>query len=177
MGNLTSQIFANIYLHELDAFIKHNLREDFYVRYADDFVILHRDASCLKNNVSYINNFLSENLKLQLHPQKISIRKISRGVDFLGYICMPHHRLIRTKTKRRMLRKMKERIAEFQSGTIAFANFDQTFQSYLGLLQQTNSKTPQKILLKNNLLQTPGEFQRADEVHFCVSKKFCYWFL
>lgn len=128
LGNLTSQLFANIYLNELDQFIKMNLRVKHYMRYCDDFVILDRDKELLLSYIGKINNFLNNNLKLELHPNKVSLSKYHQGVDFLGFICFPHFRILCTKTKQRMLRKLEERF-----------NRD-SFISYLGLVKHSRSR-------------------------------------
>ncbi len=131
IGNLTSQIFANIYLNELDQFIKHELKVKYYVRYADDFAILSEDKRYLEKIIPKIEKFLKNQLELSLHPNKIKIRKYIRGIDFLGYIVLPHYILPRTKTKKRVFKKLKEKISE--------PNFNQSLQSYLGYLRHSNS--------------------------------------
>lgn len=131
LGNLTSQVFANIYLNELDRFVKHNLEIKCYLRYADDFVILYREQKYLKVLVPKISKFLKTELKLSLHPSKIIFRKHTWGIDFLGYIVLPHNVLPRTKTKRRMFRKLR--------GKISSPNFNESLQSYLGYLSHSNS--------------------------------------
>lgn len=108
LGNVTSQLFSNIYLNELDQFIKHSLKQRFYLRYCDDFIILHQNREYLESLILAINNFLKNKLILTLHPNKIIIRKLRQGIDFLGYVTLPYHRVIRTKTKRRMLRLVNE---------------------------------------------------------------------
>ncbi len=106
LGNLTSQLFVNIYLNVLDHFIKEVLRVPRYLRYADDFTILSRDKSWLEELLPRIGDFCQERLHLQLHPDKISLRTIFSGVDFLGWVHFPNHRVMRTVTKRRMLRSL-----------------------------------------------------------------------
>lgn len=142
IGNLTSQIFANVYLNELDQFIKHTLKEKYYLRYCDDFVIVSRNQEYLESLISQIKIFLNEKLKLSLHEQKIIIRKYTQGIDFLGYILLPHHVLPRTRTKKRLFKKLKLKIKNH--------NFNQSLQSYLGYLNHANSyKLAQK--LKNQI--------------------------
>ncbi len=119
IGNLTSQLFANIYLSELDQFAKHILRIKSYLRYADDFIFLSRDRNELEELIPKIAVFLKNKLKLKLHPNKIIIRKLRQGIDFLGYVVLPHYRILRTKTKKRMLKKIN----------------NQNSASYLGLLK------------------------------------------
>ena len=139
LGNITSQLFANIYLNELDRFIKHKLKIKFYIRYCDDFIILSNNKEYLKRLALTINNFLKEKLKLSLHSDKIKIRKHHQGIDFLGYISFPHHRLLRTKTKRRMFKKIEQRAKEFKQNKILKESFIQTIQSYFGMLKHCNS--------------------------------------
>ena len=124
LGNVTSQLFSNIYLNELDQFIKHSLKQRFYIRYCDDFIILHQDREYLASLTLAINNFLKNSLQLFLHPNKIIIRKLRQGIDFLGYVTLPYHRVIRTKTKRRMLRLVNEKNLDSYLGIChhAYAN-------------------------------------------------------
>jgi retron-type reverse transcriptase len=110
LGNVTSQLFANIYLNELDQFIKHTMKAKYYARYCDDFVMVDSDVEKLRDFIPQISNFLSAKLKLDLHPNKISIRKVSQGVDFLGFISMSHHSLLRTKTKNRIFKKTDQMV-------------------------------------------------------------------
>lgn len=109
LGNLTSQLFANVYLNELDQFVKHYIVMRQYVRYCDDFVLLHHDRAFLEKLLPVIGEFLETRLRLSLHPKKIILKRYHRGVDFLGYICFPNFRILRTTTKRRMLRKVDEK--------------------------------------------------------------------
>ncbi len=142
LGNLTSQVFANIYMNELDQFIKHQLKIKYYLRYADDFVILSESRGALEKLVDPVAEFLKNRLKLELHPNKIIFRKLDWGIDFLGYIVLPHYILPRTKTKKRIFTKLKAKIGS--------ENFNQSLQSYLGYLQHANSfKVTQQ--LKNQI--------------------------
>lgn len=109
IGNLTSQLFANIYLDELDQFVKHVLKVKYYLRYCDDFVILSDNIAYLESVRVAIEQFLQEELKLSFHEDKITIRKLRQGIDFLGYVIFPHHTILRTKTKRRMLQRVNEK--------------------------------------------------------------------
>ena len=109
IGNLSSQLFANIYLNELDQFIKHRLKIKYYLRYCDDFIILDNNRQNLENLIGQIQFFLECQLSLKLHPRKIIIRRINQGIDFLGYVILPHYRVLRTKTKRRILKRINEK--------------------------------------------------------------------
>ncbi len=139
IGNLTSQLFANIYLNEFDQFVKHKLKIKRYVRYTDDFVIVAGNRLYLENIIAPIRSFLTKKLALELHPKKITIRKLHQGVDFLGYILLPHHRLLRTKTKQRIFRKLEKRIKEYKNGIINKQTLEQSLQSYLGVLSHANT--------------------------------------
>ncbi len=132
LGNLTSQLLVNIYMNEFDQFVKHKLKIKYYIRYADDFVILSDDKNYLENLIFPINEFLFEKLKLQLHPNKVSIKTLASGVDFLGWINFPHHRVLRTTTKRRMIKRIEE------------SPTSETLNSYLGLLKHGNTRKLQK---------------------------------
>jgi len=147
IGNLTSQLFANIYLNELDQFVKNELKLKYYARYTDDFVIICNNKEELKNILEKIRFFLKEKLSLELHPKKIVIRKQSQGIDFLGYVVLPHCRLLRTKTKKRIFKKMKMRIVQHKAGEIDKKSLDQSLQSYLGVLSHADThKLKQELL-------------------------------
>lgn len=146
IGNLTSQLFANIYLNEFDQFIKHTLKIKHYVRYTDDFVIVSGDKNFLEKIIHPIDYFLIEKLMLNLHPNKVTIRKSSQGTDFLGYILFPHHRLLRTKTKQRIFKKLEKRIQEYKNGIISKQTLEQCLRSYLGVLSHADTyKLEQKL--------------------------------
>lgn len=127
LGNLTSQPFANVYLNDLDQYVKHTLKARHYIRYADDFVLLSEDRRTLEETLPLIDNFLREKLKLELHPDKVFISTLAAGVDFLGWLHFPDHRVLRTSTKRRMMKRLKE------------TSSSETVQSYLGLLRHGNA--------------------------------------
>lgn len=139
IGNLTSQLFANVYLNEFDQFVKHVLRAKHYARYTDDFIVVSSDAAYLKTLIPAIQGFLSERLALNLHPKKTVIRKLGQGIDFLGYTIFLHHRLVRTKTKQRIFRKLKLKTQEFKADKIDGKKLGQSLQSYHGVLSHANA--------------------------------------
>ena len=110
IGSLTSQFFANVYLNELDQFAKHRLKVRGYVRYVDDFVLLADDAATLVRWQGEIEHFLSEALHLQLHPGKTVLQRCTQGINFLGNIVHPEHRLVR----QRSVRALRRRLAWFE---------------------------------------------------------------
>ncbi|MEO5950023.1 MAG: reverse transcriptase/maturase family protein [Candidatus Saccharimonadales bacterium] len=122
LGNVTSQLFANIYLHELDWFMKQTLGIKHYLRYCDDFVIVSTDKAYLESLIEPIGIFLRDNLMLGLHPDKVSIRSWHQGIDFLGHVLRPYAITLRTKTKRRVLLRISEN----------------NLSSYLGICLHTN---------------------------------------
>jgi len=146
LGNLTSQLLVNVYLNELDQFIKYKLGVRSYIRFADDFVVLSDNGKYLEDMLSLISEFLEKRLKLVLHPNKVSISTFASGVDFLGIINFPHHRIIRTKTKRCMFARMKGNRKSLDRGLIGETQFNQSYQSYLGLLKYNNSYNLRTLL-------------------------------
>lgn len=134
LGNLTSQLFANIYLNQFDQFVKHKIKAKYYIRYADDFVILSEERSWLEQQVKPLQTFLSNSLKMELHPNKLFLKTFSSGVDFLGWVHFPDHRVLRSATKRRMLRNIQQDTSR------------ESLQSYLGLLKHGNAYKLQAII-------------------------------
>jgi RNA-directed DNA polymerase len=139
IGNLTSQIFTNVYLNELDQFIKHKLRVKYYLRYADDLLALSDDKRWIENLTLEISAFLKDRLLLELHPKKVIVRPLHQGIDFLGYVTLPEHRVLRTKTKRRMQRKLSKRLDSYFTGKTDSESMNQTLQSYLGILSHADT--------------------------------------
>lgn len=140
IGNLTSQIFANIYMNEFDQFMKHGLKVRNYFRYTDDFAIVADNREYLENLIPKITKFLEAKLNLRLHPNKVSINSLYQGIDFLGYVIFPKHRLMRFKTKRRIIKKMKFKIEQYKFGKISKISLEQSLQSYLGALSHANER-------------------------------------
>lgn len=140
LGNLTSQFFANVYLNELDYFVKHKLKAKYYLRYVDDFVILHNSKYALERYKHLIKEFLKTQLKIALHPNKCKITPLSRGVGLLGYRVFYHHKLLRKSNLRKFQMKFsnlkesyfaksidKRDIAEFLSGWFGYAMHANTY--------------------------------------------------
>lgn len=136
LGNLTSQLLVNIYMNQFDRFVKYDLKQECYIRYADDFVFFSQSKFELENSIPQIQTFLRDILKLQLHPQKVSIKTIASGVDFLGWIHFPNYKVIRHATKKRMLKKIYQ------------TDNESVIISYLGLLSHGNEYYLKRILHK-----------------------------
>ena len=126
LGNLTSQFFANVYLNELDRFVKHKLKSNYYIRYVDDFVILHKSEFQLEIWKEEINLFLKERLNLELHPNKSRIINLSKGVDFVGFRNFYYYNRLR----RRNIKNMRRKIDLFKDGKIHYKKFFETFQGW-----------------------------------------------
>jgi hypothetical protein len=139
IGNLTSQLFANIYMNEFDQFVKQELKIKYYARYTDDFVVVSNDRAYLENLIVLLQDFFRNKLRLELHPKKVHIIKHNRGVDFLGYIILPEHIKLKTRTRRRILRKLKESIGRYKRREISELTLNSSLQSYLGVLSHANA--------------------------------------
>lgn len=122
LSNITSQLLVNIYLNEFDQFVKHTLKTKRYIRCADDFVFFSRNYEELEDWLISIQAFLWERLHLQLHPDKVFIKAVASGVDFLGWVHFPDHRVLRTATKRGMLRRVSEKNASSYLGLLSHGN-------------------------------------------------------
>ncbi|MEK6888849.1 MAG: reverse transcriptase domain-containing protein [Nanoarchaeota archaeon] len=143
LGNLTSQFFANVYLNELDYFVKHELKVDYYIRYVDDFVILHSSKEQLQKWKEQIDEFLREKLKIELHPQKSRIISLSRGIDFVGFRNFYYYKLVR----KRNIRKMNNRIRNFKNFKVSYWDLINSYQGWQAYVKWANSfKLRRKIL-------------------------------
>ena len=134
LGNLTSQLLVNIYMNEFDQFMKRELKVKYYVRYADDFVVLHNEKEYLFILLQYIVVFLKDKLKLDLHPDKVLIKTLASGSDFLGWVHFPYHRVLRTTTKKRVIKALLHNLKK------------PVLASYLGLLKHGNTHKLRVIL-------------------------------
>jgi hypothetical protein len=129
IGNLSSQFFANVYLDALDQFVKHRLRARHYIRYVDDFVLLHESPQQLNAWRAEIEAFLPARLHVCLNPRKTVLQPVDRGIDFVGHRVKPWRRTIRRRTFNEALRRI-ERLAP--------ADVHASANSYFGLLRQAS---------------------------------------
>jgi len=139
LGNLTSQLFVNVYMNEFDQFVKHKLKQKNYIRYADDFVFLSENKQSLLDIIKPVKEFLGKKLLLQIHPNKISISTHVSGVDYLGYVNFPHHRVVRTKTKKRILRLVSSKNLPSYYGVLKHCNsfkLRQEIENMVGLVNK-----------------------------------------
>jgi len=142
LGNLTSQFFANVYLNELDQFVKHKLKAKYYIRYVDDFVIFDNSKHRLERYKAVIRIFLKEKLQLDLHPLKSRLINLNNGTEFLGVKIFIYHKNIKKKNLWKFHKKLQlltniyeqkkisyDHIYEFLEGWIAYAKNANTYQS------------------------------------------------
>ena len=140
IGNLSSQFFANVYLNELDQFVKHELRCRHYIRYVDDFVLLHESPQWLNEAHDAIAVFLPTRLGARLNPKKTILQPVSRGIDFVGQVILPWVRHTRKRTLNVGIQRLREMPAE---EVFAAAN------SYFGLLRQATGSHADRARVAN----------------------------
>jgi hypothetical protein len=157
LGNLTSQFFANVYLNELDQFVKHELKAKYYIRYVDDFVILYDDKKMLEYYKNKINEFLKNILKIELHPHKCKITLAERGINFLGFRVFPHHRLLRRNNIRGAKRKLQHYKRCYQHRQITYDVVYESFQGWMAYARWANTYKLRRQLSKQIEECFPGE--------------------
>ncbi len=162
-GNYTSQYFANIYLNELDQYVKRILHIHEYVRYMDDFILLLPDkASCIeiKNTIS---NFLEEKLHLKLNS-KSKYFPNKMGVNFCGYRIFHTHRLLRNSSKKKIKRNIKKWNLKYKNNTLNYFHTLQSINSWIGHSSHCNSyKLQKKILGKCDFLFTDFTYSKIEK--------------
>lgn len=145
IGNLSSQFFANVYLDALDQFAKHTLQAKHYIRYVDDFVLLHQSPQQLNSWHKQIEAFLAKRLHARLNPSKTILQPVGRGVDFVGQVIKPWRRTTRSKTVAHAIKRIS---------SVPLPALRETANSYFGLLTQaTHSHTDRRKVAKAILLR------------------------
>ena len=175
IGNLTSQLFGNVYLNDFDHFIKHKLGCQYYGRYVDDLVIVHQDKEYLKSIVPILKKYLRGELLLEIHPQKAYLQHFSKGAPFLGTIIKPYRTYIRNQTKGNFYKKIsywndfleKERRLTKE----ALNKFLASVNSYLGIMVNYSTYKLRRKMLTESLSPRFGEYVYiADDYAKLVSK-------
>ena len=155
IGNLTSQLFGNVYLNDFDHFVKHELGCKYYGRYVDDLVIIHKDKGHLKSIISLLRDYLQDELSLELHSKKIYLQHFSKGVPFLGTVIKPYRIYIRNQTKGNFYKKIRHWNNFFKKERNLtkedFGKFLASMNSYLGIMGQYNTYKLRKKMLTENL--------------------------
>ncbi|MCP1290902.1 RNA-directed DNA polymerase [Chromobacterium sp. S0633] len=157
IGNLSSQFFANVYLNALDQFAKHQIGARHYIRYVDDFILLHESAQWLNQAKAQIEAFLQERLHVRINPKKTILQPVSRGVDFVGQVIKPWART----TRRRSYRQAIERCAHMGEESLFEAA-----NSYFGLLGQATNSHHDRARLANVLRR------RSHSINHSLNKTF-----
>lgn len=142
VGNLTSQLFANIYLNKLDQYIKHTLGVKYYIRYMDDFIILSPDIAQLRCWLADIERFLRDELKLELNP-KTTILAAKNGIDFVGY----KHRATHRKVRPDSIKRIKKTIRKYERGHITKERLQKSIASWTGHAGHADSYNLQKKII------------------------------
>ena len=142
IGNLSSQFFANVHLDALDQFAKHQVKARHYVRYVDDFVLLHESTAWLNESLAKFDAFLPARLGARLNPRKTILQPVARGIDFVGHVIKPWCRSTRPRTLRTALHRLEHMP---KADVFAAGN------SYLGLLRQSPASHTDRAHLANAL--------------------------
>jgi RNA-directed DNA polymerase len=165
IGNLTSQLFANIYLTPLDNYVKQKLRIKYYLRYMDDFLILGNSKEELHLILQEIKDFLERILKLKLHPKKVRIFPTHLGVDFVGYVIFKSHIRLRSKNVRKFKKRLKKLIQDKNAGVIDDIKFKASIYSWVGHAQHADS-----FSLRKKLFSLPSLQEFSPVPSFCPEK-------
>jgi retron-type reverse transcriptase len=152
LGNLTSQFFANVYLNELDKYVKHDLRAKHYIRYVDDFVIFSQSKKQLEEHKENINLFLKKALDLELHLEKSKVFSIKRGTTFLGLRIFVHHKLLKKSNIRKFKNKLCRLTKLFSKKEI---DYDYVYDFLEGWLAY--AKDASTYLLRKRVIRTVNE--------------------
>ncbi len=145
IGNLTSQLFANLYLNEMDKYVKYTLKIRYYIRYMDDFIIMHKSKAYLHEIKEKVRLFFIS-MELTMHPKKANVAPIVLGIDFLGYKIFNNHKLVRKSTVKRFLRNIKIKIKDYDADVISFDKLLESFNSWVAYMDYGNSYNLQKSL-------------------------------
>ncbi len=148
LGNMTSQFFANVYLNELDYFVKHKLHMKYYLRYVDDFIILHEDKGVLENCKGQIKKYLT-NLKLELHSDKSKVYSMYKGVEFLGFRSFYHYRLLRKRNVNLFRRKIVRLLAKFEKGLVGEDKISETVDGWFAYARWGNTYKLRRSIARN----------------------------
>jgi hypothetical protein len=147
LGNLTSQFFANLYLNEFDHFVKERLRARYYIRYVDDFVILHRDRAKLEQWRKEIATFLQERLGLEIHPEKSRIIPLKQGVTLLGFRIFAKYRLLKKSNARRIWKRLERFRQSYETGEYSRDEVVQSLDGWLTYAEFANTYNLRKRII------------------------------
>ena len=149
LGNITSQFFANLYLNDLDQFVKHFLRIKYYIRYVDDFVILHESKKQLEEWKALIDNFLKKELKIELHPNKSKIIRLDKGIKFLGFRVFYHHKHIIKSNIRNFEKRFNQMRFLFDEGFLTREKVLDSIEGWMAYTSNGNTYKYRKNIIKS----------------------------
>jgi len=160
IGNYSSQFFANLYLNQLDQFVKRELKENYYLRYVDDFLILGREKRKLAGLADKINAFIKKNLNLKLNSLKTKLKNIKQGIDFLGYIIKPHYVLVRKRVVNALRNKLHgaNSMGKLRESGV-FEDVLAMINSYYGHFKHADSFHLRKDIYENHLGKIKSIFE------------------
>ncbi len=161
LGNLTSQFFANVYLNELDWFVKHKLKAKYYLRYVDDFVIFEPHKEKLEFYKEQIDEFLKIKLKLQLHKDKSKIFKLGNSINFLGFRVFHYHKLLK-KSNLRKMRNTLQILKEKYNSQIDYDNIYDFMESWIAYAKNANTYKPRRKILADFEREFPNEISTKE---------------
>jgi len=154
IGNLTSQLFGNIYLNDFDHWVKRDLEIQYYSRYVDDIILIHNSKSYLLTCIQKIKIYLDKNFNLTLHPDKIYLQHYGKGVKYLGTVIKPHRIYIAKRTKGNFYSAIKDLngiVKDHKPVKLEKQIFLSRMNSYLGILKHYRTYKLRKEMLKKNL--------------------------
>ena len=147
IGNLTSQIFGNIYLHEADQFIKRVLKAKRYIRYMDDLLIVSDDKAQLKRWQNEIIAFLRNELCLTVHPRKTRLFPVRLGVEFVGYVIWPHKIRVRSSTVKLCKKRWRVLLKMYRSGAITKEELREIFYAWVAHIKHASPRQARQLVL------------------------------
>ena len=183
IGNLTSQLFANIYLNEIDQFIKRELKLKYYGRYVDDMILVDNDKERLMLAIQEIKKYLTTNLSLKLHPKKIYLQPVNKGVNFLGAFIKPYRILAGKRIKSNFYNRIYDELfslnflylksSDYKNIDEYTIKFRQLVNSYLGILRQSDSYVVRKSVSELIFSISADIFMADDDFcMLCLSQKY-----
>ncbi len=156
IGNLTSQLFSNIYLNSFDNFIKRDLKFKYYGRYVDDFILINNNKKDLKNSIFQIKKYLKEELELEINKKKIYLQHLKKGVDFLGIIIRSYRVYIKNRTKHNFYKKINKvnNLVNNKKQQLDKDGILSSINSYLGIMKHYNAYNLRKKVLTTKFSST-----------------------
>lgn len=167
LGNLTSQFFANVYLNELDQLVKHKLKARHYIRYVDDFVILHYSKEKLSHWKEKIAVFLREKLALNLHPEKTKIISADRGVDFLGLKIFPYHKIMKKRNVLSFRRQLRALCERYDAGEIMYDKVYDYLEGWIAYAKNADTYNIRKRITRSIEYKFQAEFSAKEYNRLC----------